>query len=643
MPFAVFRRHQRKLLAIFAILAMFGFVLADTLPRLFNGGPGGPGGNPVIAELYEKPVYGEELGQMMAQRNRANRFMAELISLASGRPVPVASFFGDVSTRAIVDALILQHEADALEMPNDPQIARQWLEARTGGLINKELFEETLRRSGVGVGGQQILSDIANQIRLANVRQLLGEPVVTPLDVFQTYRDQVERISVRAVAFPVEEFVAKVPEPTDEQVRRYYEKYKDVTPDPTRETPGFKIPRQIRVEILSIDGAALTREFKDKLTEAELHTYYENRKSEFAQPTGDLPVDVFAGDPQATLTPPVILPFNEVRPYLASALAEEKAQAEIADRFSRIRDEVMIPFADEYLDAVQEIAEAKKEGEASTVALPKPSDLKAIAQREGMTHEISPLLTREQAEKFGQISTAEVGSMRLSGGRKFAEEFFDPKTPLFEPVELTDIGGLHFLARKREDLPPRVPPLDEIRPRVVLAWKSEQARELADKAARAFAERVKSRGGKIADASTEGRPVITTDLVSRLQPGFPIPSPGQMFQTGPPTASEIAQIPNAGEALRDALFNLDPGEVAVAANQPKTIYYVLTQEKREPASFATLYAPNGDYIRYQREAMTEAVRRRDDEWMNQLRAQAGLKPDWKPKEELDREASSNPG
>ena len=32
MPFAVFRRHQRKLLAIFAILAMFGFVLADSLP-----------------------------------------------------------------------------------------------------------------------------------------------------------------------------------------------------------------------------------------------------------------------------------------------------------------------------------------------------------------------------------------------------------------------------------------------------------------------------------------------------------------------------------------------------------------------------------------------------------------------------------
>ena len=31
--------------------------------------------------------------------------------------------------------------------------------------------------------------------RLANVRRLSGSPLVTPLDVFQTYRDQNERVS----------------------------------------------------------------------------------------------------------------------------------------------------------------------------------------------------------------------------------------------------------------------------------------------------------------------------------------------------------------------------------------------------------------------------------------------------------------
>ena len=89
MPFAVFRRHQRKLLAIFAILAMFGFVLADSLPRLLSGGYGGRNQNPPVVTLYDRTIYRGELNQMAQQRNVANQFMAELI--AAGEPL-----FGDL-------------------------------------------------------------------------------------------------------------------------------------------------------------------------------------------------------------------------------------------------------------------------------------------------------------------------------------------------------------------------------------------------------------------------------------------------------------------------------------------------------------------------------------------------------------------
>ena len=84
-----------------------------------------------------------------------------------------------------------------------------------------------------------------------------------------------------------------------------YEKYKDVLPDPARETPGFKVPRQIQVEILSIDGNGLARGFMDKLTEAELRTAYENRKKEFparsraARRSVRRPARADAADPEA--------------------------------------------------------------------------------------------------------------------------------------------------------------------------------------------------------------------------------------------------------------------------------------------------------------------------------------------------------
>ena len=77
MPFAVFRRHQRKLLAIFAILAMFGFVLADSLPRLLNGGNTSDA-DPVVVDLYDRPVRSSEIAAMAAERSRASRFIAEV-------------------------------------------------------------------------------------------------------------------------------------------------------------------------------------------------------------------------------------------------------------------------------------------------------------------------------------------------------------------------------------------------------------------------------------------------------------------------------------------------------------------------------------------------------------------------------------
>jgi hypothetical protein len=627
MPFAVFRRHQRKLLAIFAILAMFGFVLADSLPRLLSGGYAGGAGDPVVATLYGRKIRRSALSEMAAQRNRANLFLAELNPFFGRTP------FGDLSTHSLVDALILQHEADRLGMPKGPDVARELLREATGGTMNKKMFEATLRRFGTQVSGEQILTDIANQVRINKTRGLLGRPVVTPLDVFQEYRDQNERVSVRAVGFPVTDCVGKVPEPSDEKVKEYYEKYKDVLPDPARDTPGFKIPRQVRVEILSIDGTAFVRQYKEKLTESELLSYYENRKGEFTI-KDEFPPDIFADDPKAELTPPIVRPFSEVRTSLAISLAEEKAQAEISNKFGKVKDEVIIPDADAYYDALDEINEAKKEGKMPNITLPKPRDLKAIAAQEELQHEVSPLLTREQAENYGEISGAEVGTTRLSGGRKFAAELFDPKTSLYEPFELTDVFNRHFLARKIEDHDPRIPPLDEVRSEVILAWKREHARPLADQAAREFAEMASKDGGKIKGETINGRPVITTPLRTRMQPGFPIP--GQMFQNGPPTLTEFPEIPYAGDTLRDTYFGLEPGSVAVAPNQPKTIYYVLTLNDRIPATFATLYAPNGEYLRYQREAMVEAQRRRDEEWMSRLRADAGLPPNWALSDEAEK-------
>ncbi len=626
MPFEVFRRHQRKLLAIFAILAMFGFVVSDSLPKLLN--PSYGGGDQPVVKLYDKMVYRSALNEMLEQRTLANNFVSEL------NPYIRPKIFGDTKDRDLVDALILQHEADRLGLPAGPDLGREFLKRITGDRMNAESFEMLLGRLNNRVSGAQLLADIANQVRLENVRRALVSPLVTPYDVYRAYRDQNERVSAKVVEVLVEKFLAKVPEPSPEEIQAEYDKYKDVLPDPNRDTPGFKVPRQIQVEILSLDGNALARGIKDKLTEAELKAAYQSRKAEF-QERSELPNDLFAGQPE--LTPPIIRPFDDVRTQLAIALAEEKAQAEISDKFAKLKDEVLIPSFEEYATALDELEEAKKQNTKPKKELPSPSDLKELAKKEAMGYEVTRLLSRDQEERFGLISGAELGIARLSGGRKFAEEFFDPKKGLYEPEELTDILGTRFLARKIKDVPAHVPALDEVRKEVSLAWKIAKARPLAEKAAAELANQLKSKGAALKEGTVDGYRVLSIPPITRFQTSLL----RSQFQPGPPEESPIPEVPTAGELFRDAYFGLQTGSVVVAPNQPRTIFYVMVPDRREPATFAALYAPNGDELRYKMLARELAAGEVDEHWMGWLRQQAHLDRDWIPPDEAKGKSSAD--
>jgi len=132
MPFEVFRRHQRKLLAVFAMMAMFGFVVSDSLPRLLSSSYSGR--DEKVAELYGKTVYQSQLNDLARQRARANQFIS---SISQFMP---REYFGGLRQRDLVDGLILQHEADRLGMPATPEMAREWLRQITGGRMNAEMF-----------------------------------------------------------------------------------------------------------------------------------------------------------------------------------------------------------------------------------------------------------------------------------------------------------------------------------------------------------------------------------------------------------------------------------------------------------------------------------------------------------------------
>ena len=211
---------------------------------------------------------------------------------------------------------------------------------------------------------------------------------------------------------------------------------------------------------------------------------------------------------------------------------------------------------------------------------------------------------------------------------------FDPKTGIYEPVELTDILGTRYLVRKIKDEPPHVPPLDEVRSQVVLAWKTAKARPLAEKAAEELAAQVKAGKETLKEPKVQSYRVFTVPPITRTQTSL---MPTSMYELPPVIETQIPDVPLAGDAFRDAYFDLQPGAPAVAPNKPKTSYYVMTLDRREPATFAKLYAPYGDERRYRSLAFEEAAKEQSEHWMGLLRQQAGLKPDWVPPDEAKKE------
>ncbi len=172
---------------------------------------------------------------------------------------------------------------------------------------------------------------------------------------------------------------------------------------------------------------------------------------------------------------------------------------------------------------------------------------------------------------------------------------------------------------------------------MALAWKRAQARPLAEKAAHELASRLKEKGGVIKDATVDGYRVITVPPITRLQTSF---MPTSMFEPSPVVETPIPDVPHAGETFRNAYFGVQAGSAAVAPNQPATVYYVITQDRREPATFSALYAPNGDEYRYKSLASQEAAKHQEQQWINWLRQRAGLKSDWVPPDEAKRDESA---
>lgn len=712
MPFQVFRRHQRKMLAVLAILAMGGFILADSGTKwMANNVREGGGRDEVVATLYGRTIRESDLSRLLSERQLANGTLAQL------RPYFLSEeTFGPATVEEGVDAYILEHEADALGIPATAEMAKSWIfeQARQQHeflrLLNRGMgpfeprdLQDGLEQiyQGYSQNGQNGMTDvafleaIANQIRIAKVRELIAPPLVTPLDAFQAYEDSEVRVEARYAAFRAEDYLSEVPDPAggDTELRAFYDRHKERLADPTRAGPGFRVPRRIRVEFLTLGLNAidaLKQQILQKPLAAELRaeeTFAEDVARAFAEdqerpgPAGEtpLPAFLFNDDPTGQLTPAPAAFVDQFVALEVDRQVEELLVEEIDAIFDGPRDAIEaevdrleregadlesgrgldeIPSLDRALaESGQRLREAlgpaagRPEGIGFTRLgltrlLADPGVARSLIGPTGVTAEWadyfeltgldwSTLPLRRQALNLIESRSGLEAPGINPTTSAFPEVLFARGLGLLEPQEFADLLGRRYLAVKTMDLPERSVPFESAPREVVLReWKLARARELAEEAARAFAQRVRE--------DREGTPAQALDRAA-AGAGLTTTTTGQRVAVDPPTA--FAPI-DASDAVREAIFSLaDAGDrrAEVAADRSGDTYYVFALAARRDRSLPATAGPGEqvDYpnalgsLTYYQSAADRAEAGSDQETvMKYLRAQAGLPEDWTPPEAL---------
>lgn len=334
-PFRVFRKYLKPLMVVLGVMIMFSFVLLDPLAKYLGGdGQVSRGEDPdfaagATAVSWEGgSLTNEDLYRLVEQRRLTNAFL-ENVEILGAQP----------SLQAGVEPSPLR--VMPLRLPSTPQ---QNVEQ---SVVQTKLFADAARRAGMTIDDASIVQYLRQlgreRVSPADMRGILNQlgNRGVPIDfIFDAIRDEMlarnylmsnlyafqtatpqqrwqdwlrvnDRIVLEAVALPVESYLVEVKDPTEAEVKAFYEEHKDseAAPEVIGQTeiassrPGFRIPRKIGVQYLQANFADAVTKTEAEITDEEIAKYYEENKDLFIQADTGLLDDMPSAESPDSQTP----------------------------------------------------------------------------------------------------------------------------------------------------------------------------------------------------------------------------------------------------------------------------------------------------------------------------------------------------
>ncbi len=302
-PFYLFRKYQRAFIAIAAVVAMFIFVVADPLMSWLqsSGGGGQRSGKMVVASWDGGEVSLFQLDRLTQRRFRISQFLQTMVGRAAQK---IESEGGTALPPNLPDFRIRNNTAQAIQQ--DCVLTQVFADlAKDSGISVSDAFiNHFLKEWGLGKTSDAEIAELLRYVGLtdkvlfAGLRDLLLRHFYTsslafatagalPEERWQDWKRINERIVVEAAVLPVDKFISEVPQPTETELKQFFDEHKDqigglldsvngaLLPSPT---PGFREPRQVKIQYLVANVDDKAQELLDSVTDEEIADYYERNK-----------------------------------------------------------------------------------------------------------------------------------------------------------------------------------------------------------------------------------------------------------------------------------------------------------------------------------------------------------------------------
>jgi len=332
--------------------------------------------------------------------------------------------------------------------------------------------------------------------------------------------------------------------------------------------------------------------------------------------------DGASGEKPDEPAPPKYKPLDEVRDTIRRDLATQKASQDLEAAIEKMKAEMSLLYT-RYEKAIAErVTQGMTEEVARAQSTPKLESLKKLGEGLGLTFGVADMVDRISVSEtpLGKAEQVNREMVLDRSGRTDQQQaalltvadvaFGDDQMPLFRAQvfpqqdvssQMLPNGMVHIVSQepyrdskrfvfwKVKAQEPQIPDFDEIRDEVERAWNMRQAFDLALKKAKELAETAEEAQTDLAGAFGETQQVITTAPFTYYD-----------LRARQPQVSQVAGVDDIGDDFMQTVMDLDPGEVAVAANVPRTMVYVVRLKSASPTrkelreSFMTALTPLRD-------------------------------------------------